>query len=101
MREGSLRRRLLEPVAEEADLGWVGFHTCRHTCASMLVAEGRNAVQVQRWLGEHSAAFRLATRVHLLDADLGAPLRIEDGQEPSEGDVHTLVHTPTDSALAA
>ena len=26
-------------------------------CASILFAEGRNAVQVQRWLGHHSAAF--------------------------------------------
>jgi len=48
----------------------------RHTCASILFAEGRNAVQVQRWLGHHSAAFTLATYVHLLDGDLGDPLRI-------------------------
>lgn len=40
------------------------------------LAEGRNAVQVQRWLGHHSAAFALATYVHLLDGDLGEPLRI-------------------------
>ena len=46
------------------------------TCASILFAEGRNAVQVQRWLGHHSAAFTLATYVHLLDGDLGEPLRI-------------------------
>jgi integrase len=32
------------------------------------------AVQVQRWLGHHSAAFTLATYVHLLDGDLGEPL---------------------------
>jgi len=42
----------------------------------MLFAEGRNAVQVQRWLGHHSAAFTLATYVHLLDGDLGAPLTV-------------------------
>jgi integrase len=36
----------------------------------------RNAVQVQRWLGHHSAAFTLATYVHLLDGDLGGPLMI-------------------------
>jgi integrase len=39
-----------------------------------LFAEGRNAVQVQRWLGHHSAAFTLAIYVHLLDGDLGEPL---------------------------
>jgi hypothetical protein len=46
------------------------------TRASILFAEGRNAVQVQRWLGHHSAAFTLATYVHLLDGDLGEPLAI-------------------------
>jgi integrase len=64
------------PAREAADLPWVGFHAFRHTCASILFAEGRNAVQVQRWLGHHSAAFTLATYVHLLDGDLGEPLTI-------------------------
>jgi integrase len=73
---GNLRRRVLKPAAERADLSWVGFHAFRHTCASMLFAEGRNAVQVQRWLGHHSAAFTLETYVHLLDGDLGAPLAV-------------------------
>lgn len=86
---GNLRRRVLKPAAEEADLGWVGFHTFRHTCATMLFAHGRNAVQVQRWLGHHSAAFTLATYVHLLDGDIGEPLAL------SAPHVHTLVHTPT------
>jgi integrase len=49
-------------------------HTLRHTCASILFAEGRNAVQVQRWLGHHSPSFTLDVYVHLLDGDLGAPL---------------------------
>jgi len=44
--------------------------------ASLLFAQGRNAVQVQRWLGHHSAAFTLATYVHLLDGDLGEPLSL-------------------------
>jgi len=48
----------------------------RHTCASLLFAQGRNAVQVQRWLGHHSAAFTLASYVHLLDGDIGAPLTL-------------------------
>jgi integrase len=72
----NLHRRTLKPAAEEACVSWVGFHTFRHTCASMLFAEGRNAVQVQRWLGHHSPAFTLATYVHLLDGDLGEPLTL-------------------------
>jgi integrase len=67
---------VLQPAQEAADLPWVGFHAFCRTCASILFAEGRNAVQVQRWLGHHSAAFTLATYVHLLDDDLGEPLRI-------------------------
>ena len=70
----NLRRRVLKPAAEEAGVSWAGFHTFRHTCASILFACGRNTVQVQRWLGHHSAAFTLATYVHLMDGDIGEPL---------------------------
>jgi hypothetical protein len=41
----------------------------------MLFAEGRNAVQVQRWLGHHLPTFTLSTYVHLLGGDLGNPCR--------------------------
>jgi integrase len=75
----NLRRDALKVPREEANLTWVGFHTFRHTCASMLFAEGRNAVQVQRWLGHHSPAFTLARYVHLLDDDLGDALSIAQG----------------------
>ena len=72
----NLRRRALDPAAEEADVAWIGFHTFRHTCATMLFGAGRNVVQVQRWLGHHSAAFTLETYVHLLDDDLGGALAL-------------------------
>ena len=74
LRQENVRRRVLKPTAEEAGVPWAAFHTFRHTCATMLFAQGRNAVQVQRWLGHHSPAFTLATYVHLLDDDLGGPL---------------------------
>jgi integrase len=74
--QANVFRRVLQPAREEACLPWVGFHAFRHTCASMLFAEGRNAVQVQRWLGHHSPAFTLATYVHLLDGDIGQPLAL-------------------------
>jgi integrase len=70
----NLYARVLRPAAAEAGVEWAGFHTFRHTVASRLFAEGRNAVQVQRWLGHHSPSFTLDTYVHLLDPDLGAPL---------------------------
>jgi integrase len=74
--------RVFKPAAEEAGVPWAGFHTLRHTCATMLFAQGRNAVQVQRWLGHHSAAFTLNTYIGLLDQDVGEPLRIP---EPRQG----------------
>ncbi len=58
----NLMTRVLKPAAVEAGLGtwvrvgrgkqrkpesWVGFHTFRHTCASMLFRAGWNAAQVQ------------------------------------------------------
>ena len=73
----NLYYRVLKPACEEAGAGWAGFHTFRHTVASRLFAEGRNVVQVQRWLGHHSASFTLDTYVHLLEDNLGEPLRFE------------------------
>src|SRR5690349_17335733 len=70
----NLYYRVLKPACEEAGVGWAGFHTFRHTVASRLFAEGRNVVQVQRWLGHHSPSFTLDTYVHLLEDDLGEPL---------------------------
>ncbi|HVW18685.1 MAG TPA: tyrosine-type recombinase/integrase, partial [Solirubrobacteraceae bacterium] len=70
----NLHKAALEPAREEAGVPWAGFHTLRHTCATRLFAGGRNAVQVQRWLGHHSPAFTLSVYVHLLDEDLGEAL---------------------------
>jgi integrase len=70
----NLATRVLAPACAAAGVEWAGFHTFRHTVASRLFAEGRNVVQVQRWLGHHSASFTLDTYVHLLDNDLGEPL---------------------------
>lgn len=81
----NLRRQAIEPAASEAGVPWAGFHTLRHTCATRLFAAGRNAVQVQRWLGHHSPAFTLATYVHLLNDDLGGPLELPDPSGDSMG----------------
>ncbi|MEX2646089.1 MAG: tyrosine-type recombinase/integrase [Gaiellaceae bacterium] len=82
----NLMRDVLKPAAVEAGLGewvrqgrklradsWVGFHTFRHTCATILFRRGWNAVQVQRWLGHHKPSFTLDTYVHLLDDDVPEP----------------------------
>jgi integrase len=57
--QGSLRRRVIVPAAEPAGLTGVGFHTLRHTCASMLIESGLSPLRLQRWIGHHSPAFTL------------------------------------------
>lgn len=93
-----LRHRVLMPARQAAGLPWVGFHAFRHTCATLLFAEGRNAVQVQRWLGHHSPAFTLATYVHLLDGDIGEPLNLAP-QLPKGG--NKVATEPTGTHLTA
>jgi integrase len=72
--QGSLRRHVLVPAAGRAGLNGVGFHTLRHTCASMLIESGLSPLRLQRWMGHHSPAFTLETYGHLIDGDLGPPL---------------------------
>lgn len=74
--------RILKPAGRRAGVPWVGFHTFRHTCATMLFRRGLNAKQVQMWLGHHSPAFTLATYVHLLPDDLPEPTFFDE--EPVE-----------------
>jgi integrase len=76
--QGSLRRRVLVPAAERAGLTGVGFHTLRHTCASMLIESGTSPLRLQRWMGHHSPAFTLETYGHLLDGDLGPALDLRN-----------------------
>lgn len=90
----NLRRRVLSPAAEEAGVPWAGFHTFRHTCASMLFERGRSAVQVQRWLGHHSAAFTLSTYVHLLPGDVTAPLDLDAELPQHNGSTTDPTPTP-------
>jgi integrase len=69
---GNLRRRVLKPLVEEVDAPWAGFHTFRHTFASLHLSQGTNLLQLSRALGHHSPAFTLTRYTHLLPGD-GAP----------------------------
>jgi integrase-like protein len=73
LRRENVYRRVLAPAAQEAGVPWMAFHTLRHTCASLLFEDGRNIKQVQAWLGHHSAAYTLATYVHLMDEGPDTP----------------------------
>jgi site-specific recombinase XerD len=56
--------RVLKPAADNVGLGWVSFHTFRHSCASLLFEGGKNVKQVQEWLGHADPGFTLRTYVH-------------------------------------
>jgi integrase len=65
----NLRRRVLKPLVEEAGAPWAGFHTFRHTFASLHLSRGTNLLQLSRALGHHSPAFTLTRYTHLLPGD--------------------------------
>lgn len=68
----NVRNRVLAPAARSVGLDWVGFHTFRHTCASLLFEAGKDVKQVQEWLGHADPGFTLRTYVHLMDDGLGS-----------------------------
>jgi integrase len=68
----NVRRDALDPATKALGLGWVGFHTFRHTCASLLFAGGKDVKQVQEWLGHADPGFTLRAYVHLMDEGLGS-----------------------------
>jgi integrase len=74
--DGNLRRDALMPAARTAGVQWAGFHTFRHTCASLLFEQGRNIAQVSKWLGHADPAFTLRTYVHLMDEGVGGALSV-------------------------
>jgi integrase len=59
--QANVSRDALKPAAETVGLGWVSFHTFRHTCASLLFEAGRNVKQVADWLGHADPSFTLRT----------------------------------------
>jgi integrase len=80
----NLRREVLKPAAEEADVGWAGFHAFRHTFASMHIERGTNIVRLSRLLGHHKPSFTLDVYGHMLDGGMGEPLDL-DGELASVG----------------
>ncbi|MGN6663755.1 MAG: tyrosine-type recombinase/integrase [Solirubrobacterales bacterium] len=65
----NLRPRVLKPLVRQAGAPWAGFHTFRHTFASMHLRRGTNLLQLSRALGHHSPAFTLTRYTHLLPGD--------------------------------
>lgn len=80
---------MLKHALEPLGFGWVGFHTFRHTCASLLFMErargggGKDVKQVQEWLGHADPGFTLRTYVHLMDDGLGGADFFDDAMQES------------------
>jgi integrase len=95
--------RVYKPAAVKAGVPWATLHTLRHTCATDLFRAGKNAKQVQEWLGHHSASFTLDTYIHLLEDDIGeapagfdAPLNgATKGQPDTPNSAETSEAVPT------
>lgn len=56
----NLRTRVLRPAVTALGMEWVGFHTFRHTCVSLLFAGGKDVKVVQTWLVTATRASRCA-----------------------------------------
>ena len=99
---GNVFGRVLRPTGAQAGVPWVGFHTFRHTCASLLIAVGRNILQVSRWLGHGEPGFTLRQYGHLMDEGVGAPLSlpVDNGQGANNVQTHPTP-TSTTRRLAA
>jgi integrase len=84
----NLRRRVLKPLAAEVNAPWAGFHTFRHTFASLHLSQGTNLLQLSRALGHHSPAFTLTRYTHLLLGDEAPALDLTphiEGRSETEG----------------
>jgi integrase len=95
----NLAARILKPAANRAGVPRVGFHTFRHTCATMLFRHGLNAKQAQMWLGHHSPAFTLATYVHLLPDDLPEAAFLDAVTSPPTGETRVLERAATQTSV--
>jgi integrase len=66
----NLAKIALKPAARAAGVPWAGWHTLRHTCASVLFRNGVNVVQVSRWLGHSSPSITMDVYISMLPGDI-------------------------------
>ena len=64
--KGNLLRRSFAPLLERAGLPRVRFHDLRHSCASLLLAEGVHPKVVQEMLGHSTISVTMDTYSHTL-----------------------------------
>lgn len=79
LRHTPFYKRTFKPAAARAGLpAALRMHDLRHTCASILIREGANIVQVQKQLGHKDATTTLNTYAHMWPDDLD---RVADALE--------------------
>jgi integrase len=66
LRRNNFRRRYWLPAVEEAGLAPLRFHDLRPTCASLLIAQGAHAKEIQVRLGHASIVTTMNVYGHLL-----------------------------------
>jgi integrase len=81
----NIARDVLKEAAGPLGLGWVSFHTFRHTCASLLFEAGRDVKQVAEWLGHADPSFTLRTYVHLMDEGIGDAAFMDEAVQVGKG----------------
>lgn len=72
LRYSNFVRRFWSPALSHACLPQVGVHVLRHTCASLLIAQGAPVKAIQAQLGHASAELTLTRYGHLYPDDLDA-----------------------------
>ncbi len=63
---------LVNEAMKTAKVPETGFHPLRHTCASILINSGADALQVQRQLGHSSVRMTLEAYSHFFEVRLQA-----------------------------
>ncbi|MGH2808574.1 MAG: tyrosine-type recombinase/integrase [Actinomycetota bacterium] len=66
LRNNNWRSRVWEPALRDAGLPKVRIHDLRHSCATLLIAQGAHAKAIQRHLGHSSIQITFDTYGHLL-----------------------------------
>lgn len=82
--------RVVKPAMEEAGAPWAGFHSLRHTFASLHIERGTNIKQLSWLMGHHWPSFTLDTYVHPSDEGVGRAASPRGRTHPRSGSGTTL-----------
>ena len=66
LRNNNFRRRVWDPALKDIGFPRIRIHDLRHTCATLLIAQGAHAKAIQRHLGHSSIQITFDTYGHLL-----------------------------------